>query len=256
MYFLNYQKEIELFNERNKDVLAFFPLLNEALDKTFKQISPMGRHQMIVYALGRLSARHFESIMLLCMNGLGFSAMRILRSMFEKVVDGGFINNNEAVVDDFVEYYFLQLKKTGFEDFAKEVDPDFLTTIEKFKNPKSKGYRMSWSTDDVVSRAKACGFNDFFINYAYRIPNEFVHSSLGEIVHSFKTEEDGTSTACEDDNPNERRMADVCYKLACHLLVQTIILQIAAFELPDEPLLKEYQEKVEEHFVSLSGKDS
>lgn len=256
MYFLNYKKEIELFNERNEAMLALFPLLNEALDKTFKQISPNGQHKMIVYALGRLSARHFEAIMLLCMNGLGFSAMRVLRSMFEKVVDGGFINNHKEVVDDFVEYYFLQLKKTGFEDFAKKVDPDFLTTIEKFKNPKSKGYRMSWSKDAVVTRAKECGFDDFFINYAYRIPNEFVHSSLGEIVLSFRTEEDGTSAACEDDNPNERRMADACYKLACPLLVQTIILQIAAFELPDEPLLGEYQNKVEKHFVSLSDKDS
>ncbi len=251
MYFLNYQEEIELFNERNQAALALFPLLNEALDNTFKKISPSGRNQKIVYALGRLSARHFEAIMLLCMNGLGFSAMRILRSMFEKIVDGGFINNNQSVVHDFVEYYFLQLKKTGFENFAKKVDPDFLETIEKFKNPTSKRYRMSWSTDDVVSRAKACGFSDFFIDYAYRIPNEFVHSSFGEIVLSFRTEADGTTTACEHDNPNERRMADVCYQLACHLLVQTIILQIAAFELPAEPLLEEYQEKIEQHFVSL-----
>lgn len=254
IYNLNKDSENVIFSKEHQLVLSLFPKLNQAMDTVLIQIKPSGNVEMVVYMLGRLCVRHYESILLLCSNGHGFAAMRILRSMFEKIVDAAYLNKHPEKIDDFLNYHLVNLKKQGFTELAKELDNDYEKIIDTLRSSKSKRLRSNWADTDLVSKAQSVGCDEWIINHAYRIPNEFVHSSVAEIVLSLTEEKDGTVTAVESENASERKLADVCFNISSLVLIETLKILIGAFNLPEQPALDEYEQEFKEVFDWRLGK--
>lgn len=253
IYNINLENENAIFSRENQLLLHLLPQLNEAMDTTVKQIKPFGRVELIVYMLSRLCFRHYHAILLLCSNGQGFSAMRVLRSMFEKAVDAAYLNNYPDEIDDFINYHLVQLKKTGFIELAKQIDPNFENVVKSFQIPSSTRLRISWSKNDLVTRAQKVKSDPFIVRYAYRLPNEFVHSSLSEIMFSLIEENDGSLSPVETENEVERAIANTCFSLASFILKDVLRMLVVAFDLPNQPLLDEYENAYDEVFSWRQG---
>ena len=125
IYYLNKETEIKEFSKRNQEILKLIPKLNTALDTVFRNSVPSDRKGITVFMLARLCWRHFESVLLLCMSGHGFSACRILRSMFEKYVDATYLHQNPEQIDDFWDYNLVQINELEGEQAVKQFDSNF-----------------------------------------------------------------------------------------------------------------------------------
>src|SRR6266404_6417115 len=139
----NYAKEIENFARRMQPYVQSFELLNIAIDRTLVQIRPVGRLETTIYMLGRLCMRQFEALFVLATLGHGISCNRLLRSLFEKVVDLEYLSANPDKIDDLWDFYFVELTKLDMADQAAKIDKEYQRKIERFKKP-SGGFQMRW----------------------------------------------------------------------------------------------------------------
>jgi hypothetical protein len=131
-----------LFSERNTQLLAILPELNDAMDNLFRHTVVADREGLTVFMLGRRCTNDFEEILLLASNGHGFAALQVLRSMFEKLVDATYLHKHPSEVDAFWNYYFVQLEKLNYEDIADKTDPTWRIIADEFKNNAKKRSRM------------------------------------------------------------------------------------------------------------------
>lgn len=235
-----YDAEIQLFARRNKNFALAFDKLNSSIDQIVKQVrtDTSERLNVTIYMLSRLCIRHYESILLLASTGHGFSATRILRSMFEKLVDALYLKLEPSNLDDYWDYYFVEMKKMGYEHIAAKMDADYKEKIRRFEGKKNK--RSRWSTLNLVSQAKKVGFDEDIIRMVYRHSNSFVHSSLDEILSSLLSEQDGSLTPTEGSSEQERRTADVAVTLSTHLIRNVLQLLVQHFQLTKPPEFDEF----------------
>jgi Family of unknown function (DUF5677) len=244
MLTLKYEKEVELFNQRNQDFIELFPLLKDAVSEISKQISATNKAESIILMLGRVCFWHYEAIVFLCLNGFGFRAMGELRGLFEKCVDTTYLTKNPNEIDDFIDYEFVQLVKTGFQEKAEEIDPKYEDRVKKFKTKKS--WKNSWSKLSIVKRAKSVGIEDRMITEAYVIPNEYVHTSCAELELSLTVNSNGVKTPVDSENPAERKLADIAFRLASLLFIEVLDTQIDYFNLDKNQKLEDYVSKFEQ----------
>jgi hypothetical protein len=239
--------EEEAFSFRNQSTLDLLDKFIVILDDVLGQISPKNYEDLIVSMLGRICARHHNAILLLCSNGFGFDSMRILRSMFEKVVDAYYLDKNPGETEDFFDFYILQLKKIGLGDIADQAMGNNQAILDKFKHrSRPNQTRINWSEKSLKTKAKEVGVDDDLLNFAYNIPNLFVHSSMKEILGSLIYEENGSVTPVEGKSSQEDTFIDLSFHFSGHLMVEMLKLQIARFNLPLQPTLDEYIKELEE----------
>jgi len=245
-----YENENKLFCERNEFYIKLIPRLSEATNIVFSQITASGNWEITIYLLGRICIRHYESIVLLCSLGFGFRAMAIHRTFFEKAVDSFYLNQNPNELDNFIDFGLVQLKKTGFENWAKTIEPDLVNKIKKFKDPKKKRLRPTWSDKDVIKRAISVGVNDNLINLNYRIPNEYIHSSIGELQSSIFENTTGNIEPIESDNEQERKVAAITLTLSTRLVIEVLRNQVACFGLQNCQILDDLEDEIEKYSQS------
>ena len=248
---INYDAEIERFSGRNQLLVALLPKLNDAMDKSFVQVCTKTNDHLaiVVHMLLRLTLRHYEAIFHLASTGHGFSANRILRSMFEKYVDAHYIHLNPEQVADFWDYHLFTLEKEWGVKKLKEMDSDYRSKLKKYytTRPKTgrKIKRSRWSEANLVEKAKAIGL-DQIIEHAYRRPNAFVHSSVTEIIASFYLEDDDSISPASESTDAERAYADATMKIATPIAHGALKLLNEHFSLSEPPELdiffNEYRE--------------
>jgi hypothetical protein len=232
---LDYTGEIVDFNRRNQGFVQNLDVLNAAIDFTLKQVKTdtSERRNAIIYMLCRLCVRHFEAILHLSMVGHGYSAARIMRSMFEKCVDAYFIASFPEAFEDFWDYHLILLEKENGSDFVKQLDPDYETKKLRFYSMVRgrKVLRRSWSSSDLVSRAKKVGVDDYLIKNMYQASNKMVHSSIHEIMGSLQKEDDETISPATGSTEAEIALADANLLLSTLMLKNALLLLISHFNL-------------------------
>jgi uncharacterized protein DUF5677 len=65
----------------------------------------------VVFCLGRAAADDLGELLILCGNGRGIGAYKILRGMYERVVTAAFIAKNPSEARLFLSYSFIQREK-------------------------------------------------------------------------------------------------------------------------------------------------
>src|SRR6266851_3044398 len=66
---------------------------------------------VVVFYLGRIAADDFGELLVLCGNGRGIGAYKILRGMYERVVTAGFIAKNPSEARLFLSHSFIEREK-------------------------------------------------------------------------------------------------------------------------------------------------
>ncbi len=157
-------------------------LLHNTSEKVFiRQFEPRNPSDKVVFFIGRLCVEDFNEIFLLCGNGYGFGALKILRSLYERAVTLGYIAKHPDQAETFLEYHhihkgkMLKHAKKFLGEFLDQIPPKEIKNIEelhkryedKFQEPickKCNKYRtrFSWSPLDLYSMAKKADMEQLY----------------------------------------------------------------------------------------------
>jgi hypothetical protein len=105
-------KEWALFRKHHGSFFKVAPELQDLIEKLFRdQPSADTAQRKLVFLLGCLCWEDFREILLLCSNGYGIAASRILRSLYEHAVTAHHIAKHPENADLFDDFVHVQNKK-------------------------------------------------------------------------------------------------------------------------------------------------
>lgn len=246
---LKYEREIQRMNRRFPDLVGVLKEVDQLTDEVFKQLRVKfsNKQAVAVSQLGRICCRHFESIVYTSLAGHGFTSLRSLRSMYEKLVDAAYLAQHEDEVEDFWDYSLVELVLIGRTDLAERQDREYLRAIERFKL-KNGQYRSRWSKRTIRERAQRVKLADHRFQFAYKSANPFVHSSISEVSNSFIIERDGSVSPATSDDHLEHDAAAGALVTSLILMNDVLHVMIAFFGLEETDRLKEFPALVEQMF--------
>jgi uncharacterized protein DUF5677 len=241
------------FAASHQPFLERFPNLRSALKIAFirqqRTSEPVDR---VVFFGGRLCVEDFMEILLLCGNGYGIGALKILRGMYELCVTTRYLHQNPAETEAFFDFHWISqykltqaLKDTFGDDVLpsdkiKELRANRDKVRERFMvtlcdKCGSKGLNYTWNKLDFVSMARQTGDLGKLIVPGYYLPTRQVHSTVEAIVSRLKQTESG---GLDFDEGSQRGEANDALLTAHNLLLNMLDLQKEHFKLDSlaEPL--------------------
>jgi hypothetical protein len=137
-------------------------LLNEMLDASDKK--QRGERELAVYYLTRITGFGMNDVRLLCGNGSGIGAMKIVRGMFETSLLAEYLRRNPNEVSDYVDFgrvlmwrRFQQLKgkkrQSVTSERAKELEDQYNSAKDRFRNRNGQ-IRNQWTTKTIFDMVK------------------------------------------------------------------------------------------------------
>jgi hypothetical protein len=228
--------------------------MNDAFIRTCTSKGPADR---VVFHLSRICAEDFNEILVLCGNGYGIAAQRLLRGMYERAVTARFISMNPELADDFVEFGWINLHKLiepirriyGKDLLTAEATADARAVFAEFRaggeprrglawlrflwrralgrvRPRSTARWSGRLSFEAMAR-KTKGLDRMFVN-AYLIPTFEVHASAQNIFSRVEITEDGMAF----DGGPQREKSDEALQWATLILLEVFALQATYFNLP------------------------
>src|ERR1700744_3384062 len=94
------------FAGRRSEFTKRFGNLADAVDAAFTRIHEnTSNAEKLVYFLGRTAIEDFMEILLLCGNGYGIGAQKLLRGQYERVVTAAYVLEHPDKALDFIDYF-------------------------------------------------------------------------------------------------------------------------------------------------------
>ena len=131
---------------------------------------------MLTRNLAKSVVNSFGSLLILCMNGYGFDALKISRSMFEAAVTVAYLRRHPDQMNDFIDYDWV--KKKRFVDEMEKYSPEqarlhahekplvlrnYNAVVGRFKTKKN-GVRGRWSKDPLAKMAAEIGRSSMYFS--------------------------------------------------------------------------------------------
>src|SRR3989338_10311282 len=96
------------FAKEHKPFLERFHNLKAALELCFLRTGSSSEPaDKVLFFLGRLSYEDFMEILLLCGNGYGIGALKILRGMYERVVTARYLHFHPEETESFLDFHWI-----------------------------------------------------------------------------------------------------------------------------------------------------
>jgi len=188
------------FERRHAHLLqAVLPPLFDAATKVFaRTIESEHPHERIALMLGRHVPEDFNEVFLLCANGYGIAALKLLRSMYERVVTMVYLLRNPSEIEAFTDWHLVEkrkmlnrLKDEGDEatnyltaEEVAQIEADYERVSAKF--PKKQ---RSWTRLDLRSMARKVGLDTLYLSL-YVWPSWQIHTTaIGMTARVEETEE-------------------------------------------------------------------
>ena len=206
----------------------------------------------VVFATGNQCIEDFREILLLCGNGYGLGAMKVLRSLYERAVTARHLHLHSEQTDDFIDFFWVNAAKLNkriqeaygdsfFDAFPdqkekfKEIEEQRAAVKERFqvticKKCEKKGGNYTWSKEDFVTLASKVGElgKPLYILVAYYLPTEQAHSTMQALLSRLgQTQEAGVTF----DHEPKRREADLVFHVALFILLDVLRLQYEHFNI-------------------------
>src|ERR1700722_14035616 len=107
-----FPEEAEKFRQRHPLWVDRFPNIVNAVNTAFTRIQTMeSAADKMVYFYGRMCAEDFMEILLVCGNGYGAAALKLVRSMYEHAVTLRYLHEHAEEVENFMLYSRVQQYK-------------------------------------------------------------------------------------------------------------------------------------------------
>jgi Family of unknown function (DUF5677) len=165
----------DFWPQASKEYADVFLVLSRLIDLTNELLEAAdmkrnGELELSVTCLTRMTVFGMNDVMLLCGNGSGIGAMKIVRGMFETSLIGEYLRRNPSEVSDYVEFgpvlawRRLQTlpekereKLTGEQ--IKELEDEYNSVRTRFTNSKGK-LRNQWTTKSFGQMSEELGRSD------------------------------------------------------------------------------------------------
>lgn len=252
---VGFPKEWDNFFKLHPGWAGSYKAIHSTLKKIFiRKFSPENAADKVVFFTGRLCVEDFNEIFLLCANGYGFGALKILRGLYERTVTAGYISKNPQEAELFLEYHFvhkgkmLNHAKTFFGDLKDQIDPkDIEDTEKKYKLYKEKyreplckkcgTYRtqISWSKLDLLSMAKKAEMDSLYFP-GYFFPTLQTHATPSSLMSRMKVNDNGQASFNENSQPDWAGRALIA---AHNILIRLMYIQNNHFNLNLENEIEE-----------------
>ena len=245
-------EEWEHFRLRHGRFLERFQNLEAAINIAFvRKIAVSETLDRIIYFTGRLCAEEFNEIYLLCGNGYGLAALKLVRGMFERTVTARYLSTHPEEAEDFLDFHWVLQRKLMKaidgtfgtqllgQEKREEVEREFQKVRERYtvtdcKECKTTRLNYTWSKLDFVAMAKKAGPIGQLIVPGYYLPTKEAHSTIDAIFTRLDPESEGLVF----DGGPQRKRADDAMITAHNLILNNLELQKEYFKLTslEEPL--------------------
>src|SRR5260370_9495160 len=183
-----FPEEWRAFANRHLEFTARFENLAKAIDITFQRIhQTTGLTERTIYFLGRLAVEEFMEILLLCANGYGIGAQKLIRGMYERAVTARYLFKHPEETDNYLAFHrvtdhklMVAIQSTMSPDiFSQEqvekIKRKFEAVKDRFmvtdcKTCKTTRPNHTWSKADVVSMAREAEDLWRFVLPPYYVP--------------------------------------------------------------------------------------
>jgi hypothetical protein len=241
--------EWEDFAKRHRAFLEGYSHLREAMNiaflRTLTQSEPIER---FAFGYGRLCCEDFSEVFLLCANGYGVGALKLLRTLYEHAVTLRYLHEHPEDLNDFWDYAYVaehKLLKPVLETFgerafegtnirAAEVENRFQDIKERFKVTDckkcgTKRLNHTWNKLDFAAMAKQSGRLGTLIVPAYYVPLTHAHSTVASLASRLAPLDGGGFTFVPTA---QRKEADSVLVTAHNVILQVLEVQEERFPLP------------------------
>jgi hypothetical protein len=246
------------FARRRARFLEHWPWFERAIDvvfaRSFESQTPLDR---TVFALGRVGVQEFSDIILLCGNGAGLGAIKLLRPLFERTITMMYLIRNPGAVANFLDRHYVDRHKslhhmrTGGVDVSlrfsdeelKTIEADYQRVRDRYLEPLCKKCGTtrdfgSWSRMNLADMAAAVELKQYLTLAHY--PTLQLHSTVTALLTTL----DYTDAGLRVRDEAQRLEADHALTGAHGCLVIILLEQSRHFGLPldEAEMLKHYQE--------------
>jgi hypothetical protein len=249
-----YPEEWAAFSKNHQEFLKRFKNIEKAIEVVFSRIHQTTQPiEKTIYFQGRLIVEDFMEILLLCGNGYGIGAQKLVRGMYERAVTARYLMNHLEEVDNFLDFHRVSDYKfliaaeqsTGRKLFSpdqvKKIKEDYESVKSQFVVPDCKVCRTerlnhTWTKVDIVSMARSTKNLWPFILTGYYMPMREAHSTVGAI---FSRLDPHTSGGLMFDGELQRDRAHTALLTAHMILLDTFELQREFFKIAElEPIIQ------------------
>ena len=174
------------FNTDHPDFPALYHKLFKLVPKLICETAPAKVSDNLVLTLMEASLPDFDDILLLCSSDRLWSALKLLRSLYERTVTLKYLAQNKTEIDAFLEYDAVDWQEilSGIEkQYQMTPGPEALKHVadkskqikSQFKRCKKCGLpRQTWTTLDSQSMAKKVGLGYLHFE-CFKLPSKFIH---------------------------------------------------------------------------------
>ena len=218
--------------------------INLALSRTQVMNTPIDK---VVYFYGNLVAEDFMELFLLAVNGYGYGAMKLLRSMYEHTVLLKYLHDHPDELQGFFDFDRVQqhrLMKPIFDTFGEnalpratveeterryeEVKQRFMVKSCKSKTCDERRVGHTWSKLDFVAMAKNTGAIGTLVVPGYYVPLRHAHPTYRAMTERLEHDDEHVGFNRESQ-PEE---ADMALMTAHNCLLVALEVQNERFNLP------------------------
>lgn len=252
-----FPEEWKAFATRHLEFTRRFENLAKAIDFTFQRIhKTTGPTERTIYFLGRLGVEEFMEILLLCANGYGIGAQKLIRGMYERAVTARYLFKHSEETDNYLAFHRVTDHKLMVaiqssmspgifsQEQVEKIKKDFEAVKQRFiitdcRACKTTRLNHTWSKTDIVTMARE--FEDLwrFIVPAYYLPTREFHSTMGAIFSRLDADAVAKDGGLIFDGAAQRDRADQAIITAYTILLNVLDLQRECFQIKElEPLMQ------------------
>lgn len=262
---IGFPEEWKVFFEKHPLWPEKYKRLTSTLTKIFiREVVTSSPADRVVFHLGRLCIEDFNEIFLLCGNGYGIGGIKILRGLYECVVTLGYISDNPAQAELFLEYHHIHKGKMLIHaekifDLKENISPEELAAAkenyriykDKFQEIacekcKTKRTMFSWSKLDTLSMAKKIGLDGlYFPGFFY--PTLQTHTTPTALMARMKVRENGNISF---DEGAQHEWASKSLITAHNLMIYVLMIQNTYFKLNMDAEIEERKSDFQEMWTS------
>jgi hypothetical protein len=261
-FICGFEEEWKDFRTRNSVFFERLPNLIEALTTAFFLPTNFAdRDDMFLFTYGRVCVEDFFEILLLCCNGYGYGAERLIRGLYERAVTLHYLHDHPAEIDDFIDFHLVSNRKLmiacretmGSDMFSDEevarIEAEYQQVKDKFEvttcetcGTKRVGHH--WSKLDFVSMAKKTSLGQLIVP-GYYLPLAQAHATPSALFSRLKQI---TGGALSFNDIAQRGPADKALRLAHNIMLDVLRVQEERFKTLG---LKEQRDRCLQDFAEI-----
>lgn len=246
-----YPEEWAAFSKNHQDFLKRFKNIEKALRVAFHRIHQTTEPlEKTIYFQGRLIVEDFMEILLLCGNGYGIGAQKLVRGMYERAVSARYLMNHPGEVENFLDFHRVADHKflvaieqsLGSSVFSPEqaakIRNDYESVKEQFTVSDCQAcgttkMNYTWSKVDIVGMARKSENLWPFILPGYYMPMREAHSTVGAIFSRIDPESAARNEGLMFDGESQRDRAHTALFTAHRILLDALELQREFFKIEE-----------------------